>query len=69
MSLFKASDLNLNVLLNHSDEFRNQDWLKMRSAEPHKNGPSLDDEIIQELELATFMEGFSAFEYSRKIKN
>lgn len=47
MELFKASDLNLNVLLNHSENFRNQDWLKMRSLEPHKNGPSLDDEVIE----------------------
>ena len=39
MNLFKASDLNLAVLLNHSEEFRNQDWLKTRSAVAHSNGP------------------------------
>lgn len=39
MTLFKASDLNLAVLLNHSEEFRNQDWLKTRSAVAHSNGP------------------------------
>lgn len=39
MTLFKASDLNLAVLLNHSEEFRNQDWLKTRSPVAHSNGP------------------------------
>ena len=44
----KASDVNLNMLLNKTQLFQNQDWMKNRETEAHSNGQVLDDDVLED---------------------
>ena len=43
----KASDLNLDKMLDQSPEFMDQSWQELRPAAAHSNGSVIDDDILE----------------------
>lgn len=69
VELVKASDVNLSVLLNHSEQFRNQEWLQRRSPVAHSNGPVLDDEVVEDPDFKVALEDGTSYLRALKVRN
>ena len=52
----KASDLQLEKVLDQSETYQNQDWLDKRPQHAHSNGDVVDDQIINDAEFKAALE-------------
>lgn len=69
VELVKASDVNLSVFLNHSEQFRDQEWLQRRSQVAHSNGPVLDDEVVKDPDFKVTLEDCTSYIKAMKVRN
>lgn len=65
----KASDVNLSMLLNKTDLFQNQDWMKRREAEAHTNGAVLDDDVLEDKAFKKVIDDCASYSKTLDVRN